>query len=189
MKMKRLWWMGMLLGGAGLLAGCGRSEPLEVGLVTMRFQEAAVLETTVVFTLRISNPNPEPLKLTGSVHKFYLNGLYLGQGMSDAAATVPRLGTVNRDVVMHISNLALATRLKAIVEAEGVDYRLANLFYGESQFARLRSESAGKLLLKEIVPELAPPAATPADAPAAPTSPASPVTPPPAPTPTAKAGR
>lgn len=137
---------------ATLLAGCSFHQGPSVSLVNVRFQDATVLETTATFTLRLSNENPEPVNFNGGVHKIYLNGLYIGKGLSSANVTVPRLGTVTNDVTVHLSNLLLATRLKPIIEAKEFDYRITSRFYGDSTFGNAASENTGRLDLKDFTP-------------------------------------
>jgi LEA14-like dessication related protein len=139
---------------AMVLVGCGGSPGPSVSLVTMKFEDATALETTAKFTLRLSNENTEPVHITGAVHKIYLNGLYLGKGLSDQTLDVPRLGTMTNDVTVHLSNLALVTRLKSIIESKTFEYRVISTFHGKSWSSRMRSESVGKLELKDLVPEL-----------------------------------
>ena len=135
-----------------LLAGCAAAPGPAVTLVTVKFQKATALETTAVFTIRLSNDAPEARQFTGSAHKIYLNGLYVGKGLTDATNEVPRLGTVTQDITVHLSNLALATRLKSILEAERFEYRIQSTFYGKGMFGRLSSETEGKLELKDFTP-------------------------------------
>ena len=127
----------LMLASLVLLAGCGGSPGPSVTLVTVKFQKATALETTAVFTLRLSNDAPEARQFAGSAHKIYLNGLYVGKGLSDATNEVPRLGTVTQDITVHLSNLALATRLKSIIEAERFEYRIQSTFYGKGVFRRI----------------------------------------------------
>ncbi len=144
-----------LLLGASLLCGCGGGDPgPAVNLINLRFDDATALETTATFTLRLSNESPQPVALEGEVHKIYLNGLYLGKGLSDAKVEVPRLGTVTHEVKVHLSNLALATRIKSIIETKSFEYRIVSVFHGKSMFRRMKSESSGKLELKDLVPEM-----------------------------------
>jgi LEA14-like dessication related protein len=144
-----------LLLGAVLLCGCGGSDPgPAVSLINLRFEDATALETTATFTLRLSNESPQPVALEGEVHKIYLNGLYLGKGLSDAKVEVPRLGTVTHEVKVHLSNLALATRIKSIIETKSFEYRIVSVFHGKSMFRRMKSESSGKLELKDLVPDM-----------------------------------
>jgi LEA14-like dessication related protein len=155
-----------LLIAAVILAGCSGASGPSVSLVTVKFEDATALETTAKFTLRLSNENAEPVHITGAVHKIYLNGLYLGKGLSDQTLDVPRLGTVTNDVTVHLSNLALVTRLKSIIESRTFEYRVISTFHGKSWPSRMRSENVGKLELKDLVPEFnetnAPPAQVPA---------------------------
>jgi LEA14-like dessication related protein len=152
-----------------LLAGCGGPPGPSVSLVTVKFQKATALETTATFTLRLSNEAPEARQFTGSAHKIYVNGLYVGKGLSSTNVDVPRLGTVTQDITVHLNNLALATRIKSIIEAERFDYRILSTFHGKGMFSRMKSVTEGKLELKDFTPGSdtnAPPAkppATPAD--------------------------
>jgi LEA14-like dessication related protein len=132
-----------------LLCGCQTSP--KVSLVSAHFQAATMLETTAVFTLRLENDETSRLEITGAAHKIYLNGLYVGEGLSDAMLTVPRLSSITNDVTMHLSNLALATRIKSSVESKQVDYRIQSTFYGKSWLGRTHSESTGRLNLQDFV--------------------------------------
>lgn len=162
--MMRNWsWLGVLL---VFLAGCGGPSGPSVSLVTVKFQKVTPLETTASFTIRLSNDAPEARQFTGSAHRIYLNGLYVGKGLSDAKIEVPRLGTVTQDITVHLSNLALATRIKSIIEAERFDYRIQSKFYGNGWGSHMSSETEGKLDLKDFTPDPpttnAPPHAAPA---------------------------
>jgi LEA14-like dessication related protein len=160
--------------GLVIVCGCGRPEGPSVSLVNVRFQNATALETTATFTLRLSNDAPEARHFTGSSHKIYVNGLYVGKGLNDQAMDVPRLGTVTQDITVHLNNLALATRIKAIVEAKRFDYRIQSVFYGKGWLDRMRSESEGRLDLKDFTPTPEPPST---NAPAAEPAPAEPAAP------------
>ena len=111
-----------------------------------------MMETTADFVLRLSNDSPEAKKFMGSAHKIYINGLYVGKGLSDQSIEVPRLGTVTQAVTVHLNNLALATRIKAVIEAKSFDYKVQSTFFGDSMFSRMRSETNGKLDLNDFTP-------------------------------------
>ena len=141
----------LLAGWAMLfLAGCASIPAPSVNLVNVRFTEATVLETTAQFTLRLSNPNPEPVRVTGSAHRIYLNGLYIGEALSNETMEVPGLATATQAVTVHLNNLAMATRIKAIIEARVFDYKIDSVFYTDSR--RTRSTSNGRLDLKDFTP-------------------------------------
>lgn len=148
------------------LLGCAsfrQVEGLEVNLTHMRFTEATLLETTGEFTLRVENETPAPLLLNGAVHKIYLNGLYIGKGLTGETLEVPRLGSATQNVTIHLRNLSLATRLRAILEQQAIDYRVATTFYLDTpQGTRKRyANSHGTLALRDFTPpaggQLSPP--------------------------------
>ena len=142
----------LALAALTLHCGCRRAPGPAVNLVSVHFKDATALETTTVFTIRLSNDAPEARQFSGSAHKIYLNGLYVGKGLSDAVIDVPRLGTVTQDITVHLSNLALVTRLKSVIEAKRFDYRVQSTFYGKGWLDRMSSESEGKLELKDFTP-------------------------------------
>lgn len=145
-----------LLAMALVFCGCSRSAAPTASLVTVHFKEATLLETTAVFTLRLENETPAPVEITGASHKLYLNGLFIGTGLSDATVTVPRLSSVTNDVTVHLSNLAMATRVKAVIESKRMDYRIQSTFYGKSWLDRRSSESTGKLDMQDFMPTESP---------------------------------
>lgn len=160
-----------LMTGVLLFCSCSRNGGPTVSLVTVHFKEATVLETTAVFTLRLENDAPTPVEITGASHKIYLDGLYVGKGLSDETVTVPRLSSLTNDVIVHLSNLALATRVKATIEAKRLDYRIQSTFYGKSWLNRSGSESTGKIDLKDFMPTEPTGSQTNASTPASPTNP------------------
>jgi LEA14-like dessication related protein len=139
-----------------LICGCGSKSTTTVNIVNVQFKDITAFETTATFTLRFSNEKPEPVRLTGGVHKIYMNGLYVGKGLSSEALELPRLGTAMQDVTVHLSNIALATRLKPIIESQSFDYRVQSTLYGKSWFNRMHSVSEGRLDLKDFTPTPSP---------------------------------
>lgn len=133
-----------------LLGGCATRPGPAVNLVNVQFTQATVLETTAQFTLRFSNESPEPLSLTGSSHKIYLNNLYVGQGLCNEPLEIPRLATATQRVTVHLSNLSMATRIKTIIESKVFDYKINSVFYTSS--GKSRSASQGRLDLKDFTP-------------------------------------
>lgn len=132
--------------------GCASRRGPAVSLVNVRLNEATALETTATFTLRLSNEEPEAVRFSGAVHKIYLNGRFVGKGLSADTVVVPRLDTLTQDVTVHLSNLALAARVKPVITSKRFDYRIESVFHGESGAHRLRSESEGRLDLGDFTP-------------------------------------
>ena len=125
-----------------LLNGCAtptRDPDIEVSLANLRFSEATLTETTLDFLVRIDNATPETMTLQGGVHRLYINGAYLGKGMSGDAIEIPRFGSVTQPVKVHLSNLRMAGRIRQIMDSQSVSYRL------QSQVYTARGKSLGSM--------------------------------------------
>jgi LEA14-like dessication related protein len=147
----------MVLGA--LISGCATTrapDDLDITLVNVRLGDATVWETTAYFTVRISNARSEPLTVSGSAHGFYLNGLYVGQGLTGETIQVPRLSSATQEVTVHLRNLALATRIKPILEGGALEYRVqSTLYLGEnSRSHRCRLAREGHLAMQDFQPTL-----------------------------------
>jgi LEA14-like dessication related protein len=139
------------------VGGCTTVRPVEnvkVSLVNVRLAQSTVWETTAIFTIRVQNERPEDLRLDGGVHKFYLDGRYVGEGLSNERVPVPRLSSVTQDVTVHLRNISVATRIKPIVEQKRFAYRVASVLYEEagSRTKRWKLENAGELDLRDFMP-------------------------------------
>ncbi len=121
------------------LAGCvslGGFVPPEVTLVNVAFEDLTLFESSGLLTVRVANENDEPALIDGGVYNLYLNGIKVGKALSDVQLEVPRLGTETAEVEIFINNLAMATRLKGIIDTGVVDYRLSGKFYIVRQVGR-----------------------------------------------------
>jgi LEA14-like dessication related protein len=144
--------LGLLAFLSVFLGGCQTVPGPMVSLVNLQLSQATAFETTAAFTLRLSNESSEPMQLTGGVHKIYVNGLYVGEGLTAESLDLPRLGTVTQEVTVHLSNLRLATRLRPILESKSFDYRIKSVLYGKPPAGTMRSESEGRLDLTDFQP-------------------------------------
>lgn len=150
---KSRWYVPALVALALTASGCAAWLPLappEVSLVNLQFTDLKLFETTGVFTVRLSNENPEPVRVEGGVYKLYLDGVRVGKGLSDARLELPRLGSTTDRVTVHINNVAVATRLAAILKQPVVDYELVTRLYvaGSWGTRRVSSRFSGRLDLE-----------------------------------------
>ena len=137
-----------------LLTSCStfaRREGVQVSLVNLALGESTVWETAVHFTTRIQNELPEPVVLNGAVHKIYLNGTYVGEGLSNERLEIPRLSTATQNITVHLRTVAMLTKLRGIIDAQAVDYKMTSLLYTESQ-GRYRAVRKSRLDLKDFQP-------------------------------------
>ena len=130
------------------------SEDVDVSLANMRFEQATPLETTAMFTIRIQNQMPQPLDVEGGVHKIYLNGVFVGSGVSDEVTAIPRLAEGLQTVHVHLRNLSMARLIRDIIESRRVEYRLNSQIFArtEGRSTTLRVSKAGNLDLRDFQP-------------------------------------
>jgi len=119
------------------LSGCQTGGPEiapDVSLVDLRPGDIKLLESSLVVVVRVTNENPDPFTLTGGVYKLMLNGSYIGKGISDAKTEIPRLSSATQEITIRMDNIALATRIRPLIEAKRFDYRLDSRVYLEGLF-------------------------------------------------------
>lgn len=112
--------------------GCVSTDPLEppgVSLVDLDFVDATLFESTLDVGVRISNDNPEPLILDGAVIKLDLDGRNFGKGTIADRIEIPRFSSVVQHLEMHLSHIAVASKIKGVVESRTVDYGITGKVY------------------------------------------------------------
>ncbi len=114
------------VGLALLTTGCATVgfTPPDITLVDVAFSDLTLFESSGRLTVRIANENSDPIVVDGGVYNLYLNGIRVGKGLTDANFEVARLSSATTDIEVFINNIALATRLRQIIDSGSVDYRL-----------------------------------------------------------------
>jgi len=98
--------------------------PPEVAIVGMQIVDVQLVESAIAVDVRIDNENPEPFRLSGGVHKIYVDGQYVGKALDNTVLDVPALGSTRHRVIAHVSNLSLATRFSQIINSGAYDYQI-----------------------------------------------------------------
>ena len=80
-----------------------------------------------------------PLLLAGSAHRLYVNEGYVGAAVNAARLTVPALGTATQALTFHFENIALAGKVRELVDAAAINYRI------ESQLHPADAAGAGRI--------------------------------------------
>lgn len=134
-----------------LLSGCATLEPPDITLIDLRLTDITVLETSGEVALRIVNPSPDTLRVDGAAFGLHLDGLKVGQVLVDEQVDIERLDSAVLAGTLHISNLAMATRLKSIFDSAEFDYRLAGKVWVLTDLGRrgVRVERSGHINLNE----------------------------------------
>lgn len=115
-----------------LISGCattGGLIPPDVTLVNVELVDATLFESTFNVEVRITNDNPEPLTLDGAVVKLELDGRKFGRGTSAERVEIPRMGSVVQRLELHLSHVAIATKIRGVIESKAVNYTMKGYVY------------------------------------------------------------
>lgn len=141
---------------AAWVAGCAHRDDegaFDVTLVQVNPSSGGGLgETALNCEIRLQNGNPEPVTVDGGRHKVYLNGVYIGQGLSNESVEVPRLGTTTQRVTVYLSTFQMARSLHKIYESHRADYRLESTVYARqgSHSHSFKAEKEGSIDLNSL---------------------------------------
>lgn len=109
------------------LAGCASSGalvPPSVTLVDVELVDATLFESTFDVGVRIANDNPDPLVIDGVVLDLELDGRQFGKGSSPDRFEVPRFGSTVQRLEIRLSHVAIATKIRGVMERKVVDYAI-----------------------------------------------------------------
>ena len=102
----------------------GSLNSVTVSIADIKPVSSTGLETEVVLTLRYANENVIPIGLSGTVHKLYINGKYVGKAVSDNAVGLPPLKVVTDTVMLRLDNIALMREIINISNSKSATYKL-----------------------------------------------------------------
>ncbi len=139
----------------GLLAGCATTRDdgdFDVTMVSVRSATGAEGEVSLAFTLRLQNASPAPVSVDGAAHKIYLNGVYIGQGLTNERVDIPRLATATQQVTVNLSTFRLAWALSKVYRTQKADYRVESTIYAAEggRTRRIRAHKEGGVDLNEL---------------------------------------
>jgi LEA14-like dessication related protein len=146
-----------LLATLAFTAGCASMQDrpgLNATVANLRFGEVTMFETTATFTVRLQNESPGPLGIRGGVYKLYLDGTFLGEGLSNQSFEIPGLSETTVDVDTRLSNLTMARKIRDIVDARRFDYKLTGRVYAREggRTRTLHVAREGALDMNEFAP-------------------------------------
>ena len=138
-----------------LLGGCAtdlKISGVSVTVVNLRPVNATVFETEAQLTVRYINESVVPIAVSGSTHRLYLNGDYIGRAVTKEPVGLPSLNTVTQTVNLFIENLSLVQRLHSIQQSSTVSYRLDSVLLVEAgdTHDNVKLRSTGQLDLSAL---------------------------------------
>ncbi|MES9959687.1 MAG: LEA type 2 family protein [Sedimenticola sp.] len=118
------WLMLALLSGCAGLAQSQDSP--RVTLTGIKMINMEIFEQRYGLTLRIQNPNPEPLQIDGMSFKVEINDRSFASGVSDKRVTVEGFGEAVLEVEVSSSLFDIVEQLRALEKREGdsLTYRI-----------------------------------------------------------------
>lgn len=146
--------------GILLLGGCNTDlhlSGISVAVTDFRPISATLLETQAALTLRFTNENVVPIAISGSTHKLYLNGTYVGKSVSKDAVGLPSLNTATQTVTVFLENLAMIQKAQSYAQGANTvfSYKLESVLFVEAGEARdsVKVVSSGQLDLSAFTPK------------------------------------
>jgi LEA14-like dessication related protein len=146
-----------LLAACTLLFAACQSNSAKLGEISVTIVDlqpagGTLLESRAVLTLRFVNENIRPFGFSGTTHKLYLNGTYVGKAVNREPFGLPPLSTTTRDVTLMLENIALVQQVLAMRGQTAISYRLDSVIFtkeGDDEL-KLPTQTKGTLDLQSL---------------------------------------
>ena len=116
-----------------LATGCASlmldAEPPEVLVTNITPLEATLFEQQLKVDIRVRNPNPFELNVTGLDFTLNLNGKRLARGLANRAVTIPRLGDAIVSVNTTTSTLEVMRQLLSLHKQQDMKYHITGVLH------------------------------------------------------------
>jgi LEA14-like dessication related protein len=116
-----------------LASGCASllfdAEPPEVLVTNITPLEATLFEQQLKVDIRVRNPNPFELNVTGLDFTLNLNGKRLARGLANQAVTIPRLGDAILSVNTTTSTLEVIHQLFSLHKQQDMRYQITGVLH------------------------------------------------------------
>ncbi len=116
-----------------LATGCASllfdAEPPEVLVTNITPLEATLFEQKLKVDIRVRNPNPVELNVTGLDFTLNLNGKRLARGLANHAVTIPRLGDAILSVNTTTSTLEVMRQLLSLHKQQDMRYQMTGVLH------------------------------------------------------------
>lgn len=133
-----------------MLNGCAvLQSAIEVPQVTLnnlQLLDMTLLEQRYAVTLRVQNPNPVPLPLTGMNFQLAINDTELGRGVTHEAVTVPAYGETLVKITLVSNLMRVYEQIRGLEggTARNLRYRLSGGISLSSRMGKLPFDYRGE---------------------------------------------
>lgn len=144
-----------VVGLSVILSGCTtpvKPDSVSVTVADVKMADATVMETRVVVSLRFTSESLNPFGFSGSSHKLFFNGQYVGRAVNNQPFGMPPLSTTMQDVTLVLENTALLKQALSMRNNPVVKYRLESVLFstrGDDDM-KLKTSSEGTLDLSAL---------------------------------------
>jgi LEA14-like dessication related protein len=111
------------------VAGCATAPPPDVFVIGLEPLPGGTLEQRVRIDLRVQNPSPQPLSVTGMSLRLLVNDQPLARGVSAERFSVPALGEATTSIVTSTTLIDLLRQMYGAQTRASLDYRLEGKLY------------------------------------------------------------
>ena len=118
-----------------------RVDPPEISLQNVMISDVQFLQTTLASTILIDNPSPQPLNLTGAVHRLYINGKNVGRASSSDSMLIPAFGQSEQKVNFKLDNLSMYRNFTNLIQSTNFTYRIDSKLYTDDSTWPIRVET------------------------------------------------
>jgi LEA14-like dessication related protein len=136
---------------AVILGGCAALEPAleppSLSLTGIRVLDVSLFEQRFVLNIRMQNPNPVELPVTGMNIQLDINEVEFGRGVSNQAVTVSAYGETVFEITL-VSNVArLVDQIRTLESGKGesLRYRLAGGISVANRLGKLPFDYHGEI--------------------------------------------
>lgn len=121
-------------------------ETPHVTLNNLQVLDMTLLEQRYAVTLRVQNPNPIPLPITGMNFQLDINDAELGRGVTNEAVTVPAYGEALVEIRLVSNLMRIFNQIRGLENGKGqsLRYRLSGGLSLSSRIGKLPFEYRGE---------------------------------------------
>jgi LEA14-like dessication related protein len=136
---------------AVILSGCATMQsPLEaphVTLTDLRMLDMTLFEQRYGLKIRVQNPNPVNLPITGMNFRLDINDAELGRGVSGQAVTVPAYGEAVVEIKLTSNLVRIFDQIRGLESGKGqsLRYRLAGGISVANRLGKLPFDYQGEI--------------------------------------------